>query len=157
MKNKLLSIILLFIILLLLFIPTISNTLFAESTNYNTATEENDSNTSNQPEINTEPQTNSNFYFNFKSITQNKNQVVEEVYTNNDSEKEELLNSGFVFDNNKHLYTKTTNLEDLPIETVEQNNSFLTNSSLTKHQEKINEIFDLQNQISKKMSELFNF
>ena len=103
MKNKLFNIILLFIMLLLLFIPTISATLFAEDliapeTNYQTPTE----NQANQQE------TNNNYYFKFKTITKNENEVIENIYTNNKEEQSELLNNGYVFNENNQTYTKTT-------------------------------------------------
>lgn len=175
MKLKLFKITSLFIILSLLFIPASINIIYAEDNSTlkqnNQISESKLQNESSTQDINDnkekiEEEISSSIpyiYFSFNSFINNGENVTQEVFTNNKQEQQDLIDQGFTFNQDKNVFTKTSQIEefennDISSKTLSNKiGANLTNKSFTKTQEKINEILDLQNQISKKMSEFFTF
>lgn len=77
------------------------------------------------------------------------NEVVSEVATNNETSKQNLEKNGYILNEEDNIYKKTITGEAL-------NNNMRTQNIYLEFENKINEIFKLQNEMFNKISEMFN-
>lgn len=77
------------------------------------------------------------------------NEVVSEVATNNETSKQNLEKNGYTLNKEDNIYKKTITGEEL-------NNNMRTQNIYLEFENKINEIFKLQNEMFNKISEMFN-
>lgn len=84
-------------------------------------------------------------YYEYTKVVPNENKAIKKVYTNTQDEREKLTRLGFTHENSEDVFTKTENLTNQT--DLTSNNSFY---------KKVEEVFELQNNMFKKMNEMFN-
>lgn len=94
-------------------------------------------------------QTMPKIYYEQSYLDNNSNNVISEVFTNDENSKKELESNGYILNKEDSVYTKTINLE-------EYNAKNSRNGSANNLSNTFNDIFNLQTQMFAKMNEIFS-